>query len=100
STDSISPSLAQRISMVRALAARPRLVLFDNADRSLDRDGYAALYSLLARLKGKVSMILVSDDMNIRALADRVYALEDGGLHPVPTASGAHNIHPYKELRL
>ncbi len=99
-TDSIPAGLRQRISMTRALAAKPHLILFDNADRSLDKEGYAMIYQLLARLKGKASMILVSDDRNIRALADNCYRLEGGILCDLGDSGLRHIVHPYKELRL
>lgn len=99
-TDSIPPGLKQRIAIVRVLATKPRLILFDNADHALDRDGYAKIYSLLARLKGKASMILVSDDRNIRALADRHYELTDGVLVPAIDPASRGNVRPYRELRI
>ncbi len=79
-TDNIPLGLKQRISIVRALARKPRLILFDNAEVALDREGYEHIYQLLARLKSRVSMVLVSDDRNIRSLADRHYTLQDGHL--------------------
>lgn len=99
-TDSIPPGLKQRIAMVRVLATKPRVILFDNADRSLDKDGYSMIYSLLARLKGKVSMILISDDLNIKSLASRHYMLEEGTLVETQAQTQKSNIKPYQELRL
>lgn len=99
-TDSIPPGLKQRIAMVRVLATKPRLILFDNADRSLDKDGYTMIYSLLARLKGKASMILISDDLNIRSLAERQYSLNNGSLIQGGNKTNKGNIRPYQELRL
>lgn len=100
STDSIPPGLKQRIAMVRVLATKPKLILFDNADRSLDKEGYAMIYSLLARLKGKASMIIVSDDRNIRSLVERHYVMHNGKLKPSEDVFSKGNVHPYKELRL
>ena len=85
--------------MVRVLATKPRIILFDNADRSLDKEGYSMIYSLLARLKGKATMILVSDDLNIKALAGRHYHLENGLLN-IADKGQKTNIEAYKELRL
>lgn len=99
-TDSIPPGLKQRIAMVRVLATKPRLILFDNADRTLDKEGYAMIYSLLARVKGKASMILISEDLNIRGLASRHYELVDGTLSEKTDKKSLGNITPYKELRL
>lgn len=99
-SDSIPPGLKQRIAIVRVLATKPRLILFDNADRALDKQGYAMIYSLLARLKGKASLILVSDDNNIRGLAERHYILNNNQLNESMHVQSKGNIRPYKELRL
>lgn len=100
SVDTIPPGLKQRIAMVRVLATKPKLILFDNADRTLDKEGYVTVYSLLAGLKGKASMIFVSDDHNIRDLADRHYVLANGVLTKENDMNGQTNIHPYRELVL
>jgi ATP-binding cassette subfamily C protein LapB len=80
STDVIPPGLKQRISMARALLFKPRLILFDNADHGMDRDSYSRIFDLLARLKGKATLVLVSEDRNIMSLADRVLEIRSGHL--------------------
>ncbi len=99
-TDSIPPGLKQRIAIVRALATRPKLILFDNADLALDKDGYNTMHTLLARLKGKASMVIVSDDYNIRSLTDKHYLLKDGQLLEDRTPDVTSYIRPYQELAL
>ena len=99
-TDVISPGLKQRIAIIRALASKPRLILFDNADRTLDKEGYTMIYSFLARLRGKASLILVSEDQNIMGLADRHYELKERTLQQSSQKAGSVNVRPYKELRL
>lgn len=79
-THQISPGLQQRIAMARVLAARPRILLFDNADRNLDRNGYRAVYRALNMLKETTAMVIVSDDVNFVRLANRHYKLRPGGL--------------------
>lgn len=76
--DIVAPGVKQRIAIARALLHKPKLILFDNADKGLDRDGYNQLVKLLNILKGKVSMIIITDDFNIKRLADKEYLLEDG----------------------
>ena len=100
-TDNITQGLKQRIAIVRVLATRPRIILFDNADRALDKEGYAMIYSILARIKNKVSMVIVSDDRNLRGLTERHYRLENASLVEVDEQSTEKsNVRPYKELRL
>ena len=78
--DTIPLGLKQRIGIARVLVERPHILLFDNADRALDRDGYNFIYTLLGKLKGKATLILVSEDRNILSLADRNLVLENGCL--------------------
>lgn len=98
-TDTIPPGLKQRIAMVRALATRPKLILFDNADRALDSEGYALVYSLLAGLKGQTTLILVSDDPNLQSLATCTYHLQQGTLVQPALHPEQVNIKPYRELK-
>ncbi len=84
----IPPGFCQRIAIARALRAKPKVILFDRADRALDRDGYQHVFSLLARLKGKATILMVSDDENLVRLCDRVLLLERGVLSVVREQSG------------
>lgn len=67
--DPLPPGLKQRIALARVLAVRPRVLLFNQADRALDKAGYNAVYNLLARLKGKVLLVLNTADRNLAGLA-------------------------------
>jgi ATP-binding cassette subfamily C protein LapB len=73
--------------MAQALRCKPKIILFDRADRSLDREGYQHVYHLLARLKGKASVLMVSDDENLIRLCDRLYLLDEANLRPLRTQS-------------
>jgi ATP-binding cassette subfamily C protein LapB len=100
--DIVAPGLRQRIALARALAAKPRVILFDNADRALDKEGYNCVYRLLARLKGKATLVIVTDDRNITRLANKHYILESGQIVESDAAGDdAHpDVLPYQELRL
>ena len=101
-SDAIPTGLRQCIALARVLARRPRLLLFDNADRALDRDNYNQLYRLLGRLKGVVSMVIISDDRNFLRMAKQEYILTDGKLtnHQVKTDSKAHKVSAFRQLKL
>lgn len=87
-TDVVAPGLKQRICIARALLYKPRLILFDNADHGMDHESYARIFELLARLKNKATLIMVSEDRNILSMADYVYDLRYGQLTQtmMPTA--------------
>jgi ATP-binding cassette subfamily C protein LapB len=99
-TDSIPHGLGHKIALVRVLATKPKIILFDNADRTLDKEGYSMIYSLFARLKGKVSMLLVSEDRNICGLSDRSIVLDQGRIRETDEVFSKGNVRPYKELRI
>jgi len=100
--DAIPPGLKQRITIARTLAQKPRILLFDNADRALDKEGYNQLYRLLSRLNGKVTIIIVTDDRNILRLAQKEYVIDNNQLIERNFAddSKSHDVLPYQELRL
>lgn len=70
----------QTIAIVRALARSPSLILFDEANISLDMEGDRLLRDYLEKQKGKVTLILVTPRPSMLSMADRVYVLADGHL--------------------
>ncbi len=100
-TDPVPPGLKQRIAIARVLANKPRIILFDNADRGLDKYGYNRLFSLLGRLRPRTVLVIISDDRNILRLADREFFLHKGQLQETfPLDSKIFNILPFREFRL
>lgn len=95
--DTVPPGLRQRIAMARTLSAKPRIILFDNADRNLDREGYRQIHALLGRVKEKVSLIMVTEDKNLSRLATRRMVLNSGGLREAVLHSEVESI--FRELR-
>ncbi len=99
-TDPIPPGLKQRITIARALATKPRIILFNNADRNLDRSGYNLVFKILGRLKRHTTLIIISDDRNILRLADKEYYIVNGKLEEnAPVDSKLFTILPFRELR-
>jgi tungstate transport system ATP-binding protein len=70
----------QRLSMVRALAARPDLLLLDEPAASLDPQATAALEALIRAAAGRqVKVVLVTHDRDqARRMADEVVFLHHG----------------------
>jgi putative ABC transport system ATP-binding protein len=72
----------QRVSLARALAGEPAVILADEPTASLDRDsGLRVVEQMvhLARERG-AGVLLVTHDERIRHLADRAVEMEDGRL--------------------
>jgi putative ABC transport system ATP-binding protein len=79
-TRDLSGGEKQRVSIARALANDPRLLLADEPTANLDsRHGWEVM-QLLREIAGRGdrAVIVVSHDQRIREVADRVVWLEDG----------------------
>ena len=87
--DSLPRGIKQRIAITRALVNNPKVVLFDEANASMDTTGDNFLRVWLERAKGKRTLVLVTHRPSLLKMADRVYDLKDGTLVPRPAAGGA-----------
>ena len=84
SQDFLSGGVKQRITIARALVSRPPIILFDEANVAMDAKGDALLKRLLQKIKNQCTIILVSHRPSLLELADRIFILENGGLHEEP----------------
>jgi tungstate transport system ATP-binding protein len=76
----LSGGEAQRLALVRALAAAPRLLLLDEPTASLDPAATAAIEALVRRIAegGTTVLIVTHDTGQARRLADRALFLHRG----------------------
>ena len=77
-TETLSVGLLQRIAIARAIAGKPRLLILDEANSSLDHGSDLALGHGLVSLKGKITIVLITNRPSFAAIADRQFTLIDG----------------------
>jgi putative ABC transport system ATP-binding protein len=83
----------QRLAIARALANRPDIILADEPTASLDSHAGRSVMELLqsAVKTGETrSLVVVTHDLRIVDIADRVFAMEDGRLREIDPAAAGH----------
>jgi putative ABC transport system ATP-binding protein len=85
--DRLSGGEQQRVAVARALVQAPSLLLADEPTGNLDDASGAAVLALLDRVTRRAgrSLVIVTHDPRVAAMADRILAIEDG--HVVPTSA-------------
>lgn len=78
--DRLSGGQQQRVAIIRALAARPELMLFDEVTSALDPELIAEVLDVIRGLKDEgMTMIIATHEMGFaRDVADNVCFLDDG----------------------
>lgn len=83
----LTDSMVQRIAIARALASEPKILILNDANSALDHRSEAELIDGLKRLKGQLTMVIVSHRPSFRAIADKHYQLENGHLRQMTAAT-------------
>ncbi|MGB7424866.1 MAG: ABC transporter ATP-binding protein [Ornithinimicrobium sp.] len=88
----LSGGQEQRVSLARALAARPAVLLLDEPFGALDTAVRASMYELLEEVRAMLdpTIVLVTHDLTEAALADRVAVLANGGVVQEGTVPQLH----------
>ena len=89
--------LLQRIAIARAIASRPRLLILDEANSSFDYGSDQALGKGLVSLKGKITMVLITNRPSFAAIADRLFTLVDGKFCQLEVTESTHG--PLRQRR-
>ena len=74
----LSGGQKQRLGLARALYTSPKLLILDEATSALDSETESAITESLAKLKGKVTVIVIAHRLSTVRSADRVLYIETG----------------------
>jgi putative ABC transport system ATP-binding protein len=86
----LSGGQRQRLSIARALANEPTLLLADEPTGSLDSGGGAEILGLFQRLHvGGQTIVMVTHDDEVAAIADRIVRMRDGHIDDGSGATSA-----------
>lgn len=86
--ETLPAGVRQMISIVRALAHDPSVILFDEANISLDMEGDRLVRDYLASRKGHCILVLVTHRPSLLSLAERTLVLSGGAIVDRAATSG------------
>lgn len=68
----LSSAFMQRLSLTRALLDRPRILIIDRIDESMDNESLEIFMWLLSKFKGKLTIIIASNNNEIKELSNKL----------------------------
>lgn len=74
----LSGGQRQRIAIARALVRNPKLLILDEATTALDPETEAAICQTLRKLRGEITILAISHQTAVLAVADHAYRIQDG----------------------
>ena len=86
----LSGGQRQRLSIARALAGDPELLVLDEPTSALDGQSEALIRATLGRLKGTMTIVIIAHRMSTLEMCDRIMVIEGGRMTAFDTPEGLH----------
>ena len=83
----LSGGQRQRLSIARALAGSPQLLILDEPTSALDIKSESAIRSTIASLAGKVTIVIIAHRMSTLEVCNKLMVIQDGQLKAFGTTS-------------
>lgn len=90
----LSGGQRQRIGIARALYKQAEVIIFDEATSALDNETEAAVMDAIARLKGRVTLLIVAHRLSTLNQCDSIFELKNGHIGQSKVRLGATDIVP------
>lgn len=74
----LSGGQRQRIIIARVLARKPKLLVLDEATSALDNESEVQIQTVIASLKGKITVLIIAHRLSTVLCADKIMALSEG----------------------
>ncbi|WP_432560115.1 ABC transporter ATP-binding protein [Granulicoccus sp. GXG6511] len=84
----LSGGQRQRLSIARALAVRPELLILDEPTSALDGQSEALIRSTLAELHGQLAVVIIAHRMSTLDICNRIMVIESGQMTALDTPNG------------
>lgn len=81
----LSGGQRQRLSIARALAGRPDLLILDEPTSALDGHSESLIRDALAALQGQITVVIIAHRMSTLDMCDRIMVIEDGRVTALDT---------------
>jgi ATP-binding cassette, subfamily B, bacterial MsbA len=78
----LSGGQRQRIAMARAILRKPEILILDESTSQIDMVSELQIRQSLLELKGTCTILIITHRVALISLADSVYEINDGLLHP------------------
>src|SRR4029077_4010269 len=79
---------SQRIALARALLRRPSVLIMDEATSALDADNESRIFEAIHRLRGSLTIVIITHRLASLAESDRIHVLDGGRI--VESGSWTH----------